>query len=75
MNTGVRTVCIGCKDFRSWVKDLDLPSFLAKETSFLVKETSYYGIMTSNQGLSPAAKVSFICNRGNFHLQVKGFAM
>jgi len=19
MNTGVRTVCIGCKDFRSWV--------------------------------------------------------
>ena len=75
MNTGVRTVCIGCKDFRPWVKDLDLPPFLSSLAATYGIMAANFVKMTSNQGLSPAAKVSFIRNRGNFHLQVKGFAM
>ena len=70
----VRTVCIGCKDSRSWVKDLKKTSLCAEKTSSCVKEASFCGIMTSFQVLSSAVEVSFIRNRGNFHLQSLNFS-
>ena len=38
---GVRIVCIGCKDPRSWVKDLEKTSLCAEKTSSCVKEPSF----------------------------------
>ena len=70
---GVRTVCIGCKDSRSWVKDLEKTSLCAEKTSSCVKETSFCGIMTSFQVLSSATEVSFIRNRGKFSPAVVEF--
>ena len=65
---GVRNVFIGCKDSRSWVKDLEKASLCAEKTSSCVKETSFCGIMTSFQMLSYAGEVFF-------HTQVNDFAL
>ena len=59
VDMGVRIVCIGCKDPRSWVKDLEKTSLCAEKTSSCVKETSFCGIMTSFQVLSCAGEMSF----------------
>jgi len=56
---GVRIVCIGCKDPRSWVKDLEKTSLCAEKTSSCVKETSFCGVMASFQVLSYAGEMSF----------------
>ena len=56
------------------MKGLNLPPFLLKMTANYGIMTANYGEMTSFQGLSPAPEVSFIRNRGNFHLQAVNFA-
>ena len=65
---------MGCKVLGLWVKGLNLPPFLVKMTANYGIMTANYGEMTSFQGLSPAPEVSFIRNRGNFHLQAVNFS-
>ena len=70
---GVRTVCIGCKDSMSWVKDLKKASLCAEKTSSCVKETSFCGIMTSFQVLSYAGEMSFHTQQREFSPAVVEF--